>query len=31
MGAYSSGYPTTDSDNSGNPAYGYYGYPAYGN
>jgi hypothetical protein len=28
MGAYSSGYPTTDSDNSGYPAYGY---PAYGN
>ena len=30
MGAYSNGYPTTDSDNSGYPAYGYYGYPAYG-
>jgi hypothetical protein len=30
MGAYSSGYPTTDSDNSGYPAYGYYGYPANG-
>jgi hypothetical protein len=31
MGAYSNGYATTDSDNSGYPAYGYYGYPAYGN
>jgi hypothetical protein len=30
MGAYSSGYPATDSDNSGYPAYGDYGYPAYG-
>jgi hypothetical protein len=27
-GAYSSGYPTTNSDNGGDPAYGY-GYPAY--
>jgi hypothetical protein len=30
LGAYSSGYPTTDSDNSGYPAYGYYGYPSNG-
>ena len=30
MGAYASGYPTTDSGNSDYPAYRY-GYPAYGN
>jgi hypothetical protein len=29
VGAYSSGYPTTDSDDSRYPAYGYYGYPGY--
>jgi hypothetical protein len=29
-GAYSSGDPSTDSDTSGYPAYGYSGYPAYG-
>ena len=30
IGAYSYGYPNTDSDNSGYPAYRYYGYPSYG-
>lgn len=30
MGAYSNGYPATDSGNSDTPTYGYYGYPAYG-